>query len=106
VSGVDLFPTICDYAGVEAPADLHGYSLRPLLENKGSWPRQDVLAQFNQHIMLRTKEWKLNVYDGELGELYRLSDDPKEHYNLIGNPEYAGVAEQLHQRMQELLSMK
>ncbi len=35
VSGVDLLPTICDYAGVDAPAGLSGASIRPLVEGTG-----------------------------------------------------------------------
>ena len=29
-NGLDLLPTLCDYAGIEAPEGLHGRSLRPL----------------------------------------------------------------------------
>ena len=31
-NGLDLLPTICDYAGVQPPADLRGRSLRPLID--------------------------------------------------------------------------
>ena len=46
-SALDLFPTLCDYAGVEIPADikpkLDGFSLRPLLENaeNPTWEHED-----------------------------------------------------------------
>jgi arylsulfatase A-like enzyme len=97
VGHVDLFPTLCDYAGAAAPSDLHGMSLRPLLENKKAperW-REEVISQINEHQMVRTREWKLNVYDGEPGELYRINEDPKEHINLLGNPAYSQIVEQL-----------
>ncbi|MGL1891406.1 MAG: sulfatase-like hydrolase/transferase [Spirochaetaceae bacterium] len=32
-NGLDIVPTICDYAGIEVKADPRGASLRPLLEN-------------------------------------------------------------------------
>ena len=34
ISGVDLFATICDYAGIEVPDNTHGISVRPLVEGK------------------------------------------------------------------------
>ena len=45
--------------------------------------------------MIRTKEWKLNVYDGKPGELYDLQNDPNEFYNLIKNPQYTDTIEEL-----------
>ena len=33
-NGLDLLPTVCDYAGIKAVADPRGKSLRPLLEGK------------------------------------------------------------------------
>ena len=34
VSGVDLVPTVCDYAGIEPPENVRGMSLRPLVEEQ------------------------------------------------------------------------
>jgi arylsulfatase A-like enzyme len=107
VSHVDLFPTFCDYAGAAIPSGLHGYSLRPLLESGGAtveWPRKDVISQIKDNVMIRTADWKLNVYDGELGELYHISEDQREHNNLIHSPEHADVAQQLYRTMQERLA--
>jgi len=45
-NGLDLIPTLCDYAGVEPPANLPGQSLRPLAEGQpcNDW-RQDLLIE-------------------------------------------------------------
>ena len=47
VSHVDLVPTICDLAGIPAPPDVRGRSLRPLLDGRESveW-RDDVYYSF------------------------------------------------------------
>lgn len=44
-NGLDLLPTICDYAGVAIPDDLPGRSLRPLLEGQDvdDWRRNLVV---------------------------------------------------------------
>jgi hypothetical protein len=39
--------------------------------------------------MIRTEEWKLNVYNGKPGELYHLEQDPQEFNNLIELRSYA-----------------
>ncbi len=95
---VDVFPTICDLVGADAPADLPGSSLVPLLHHEttpADW-RDAVYSEIANvrtvgHIqMVRTADRKLNVYDGEPGEFYALDSDPNEFYNLISDP---GVSE-------------
>ena len=34
VSGADVFPTVCDYAGLDVPEGGQGSSVRPLVEGK------------------------------------------------------------------------
>jgi len=45
VSGLDLVPTVCDYAGVEPPPKGRGRSLRPLLEGRATAWRDVVVAE-------------------------------------------------------------
>ena len=42
-NGLDLLPTICDYAGAQVPDGLVGRSLRPLLEGAVSEEWRDEL---------------------------------------------------------------
>ncbi|MCC2687168.1 MAG: sulfatase [Paenibacillaceae bacterium] len=104
VAHVDLAPTLCDLAGTEAPADIHGVSLRPLLEGReaSEYKRSEVVSQIGTHKMIRTDEWKLNVYDEVPGELYNVVNDSKEHNNLIGDPAYADVISRLSERLRSI----
>ena len=34
-SGLDIMPTLCDYAGIKSPANMRGVSLRAILEGDG-----------------------------------------------------------------------
>ena len=45
VSGLDFFPTFCDYAEIDPPKGLKGLSLRPLLEQKPTQWRSYLHAQ-------------------------------------------------------------
>ncbi|MCL4401962.1 MAG: sulfatase-like hydrolase/transferase [Acidobacteria bacterium] len=59
VSGVDIMPTVCDYAGIQAPPHARGQSLRPLVEGRGTPWRDSVFAelQLTTHIV-RTGRYK------------------------------------------------
>jgi arylsulfatase A-like enzyme len=72
VSHVDLFPTICEVAGIDAPSHLQGMSLLPLLGQTGT-VRDEVFAEVNYHAAynpgraVRTDRWKLiRQYDPEM----------------------------------------
>lgn len=51
VSHIDLFPTICDIAGIPHPQWLQGYSLLPLLEGQTSEIRHAIFAQTDYHVV-------------------------------------------------------
>lgn len=65
VSQLDLFPTLCDLAGLPHPDWLQGYSLRPLLEGAAGEVRKEIFAEVNFHAVrepmrcIRTERYKL-----------------------------------------------
>ncbi len=86
VEHVDLFPTISDLVGAPVPDSVQGRTLTPLLgpdTAPADW-RRSVFAQVNDLQMIRTDDWKLNLYAGVPGELYDLNEDCGEFYNLVG----------------------
>ncbi|MEO0696430.1 MAG: sulfatase-like hydrolase/transferase [Pseudomonadota bacterium] len=49
-SALDVMPTILDYAGLEIPSELPGYSLRPAIEGHGlDAPRKAFIGKMTQH---------------------------------------------------------
>ena len=64
VSQLDLYPTVCELAGVEAGHALQGSSLVPLVREETDAIRTEVNAQINFHCTyepmrsVRTKRWK------------------------------------------------
>lgn len=119
VSSLDYPRTILDYAGVEAPAQMEGRSLRPLVEGETvSWRRELFLESlftlrdnpFQEG--LRTERWKyIRMYDGvvsfkeedvdfrgrapEFEMLFDLQADPGERTNLASDSAHAAVLEDL-----------
>jgi len=94
-NGLDLLPTICDYAGVTIPEDMPGKSLRPLTKGVPVANPQDALRHWRQHIVVesqnarcvRTKSFKYCVYEtGQNREmLVNMETDPGEMKNMIGS---------------------
>jgi arylsulfatase A-like enzyme len=111
-TGLDIFPTVCDYAGAELPDGLNGLSLRPVVEGRPAPWREQLVAQNDLSPvygrsagvigrMLRTKDFKYVAYStGALRE--RLSDmrsDPGEMNNLVVDPAYKGVLQEHRERL-------
>jgi choline-sulfatase len=106
-TGIDLIPTLCDIAGVKAPAHMKGSSFKNLALGKEdkSWREFTVIeTEFCQSKntfdikgrCVRTENFKYMVYDkGELHEqLFDMEKDPGEMNNLAYKKEYRKVLRQ------------
>jgi N-sulfoglucosamine sulfohydrolase len=64
VSHLDLYPTVCELAGIDAPAFLQGVSLMPLVRGEASAVRDALFAEATWHAAyepqraVRTERWK------------------------------------------------
>jgi arylsulfatase A-like enzyme len=102
--GLDLIPTLCDYAGIDPPKGLLGRSVRALAEGRTTdgW-RDYVVAESRAGRMLRTARFKYNVYEsGEHREqLIDLEKDPGEVANLAQDPDYQEVLNDHRRRLRQ-----
>jgi arylsulfatase A-like enzyme len=113
VANIDYAPTFLDYAGIKAPADMHGRSLRPVLEGKtpDDW-RKSVYYHYYEfprphrvhpHYGVRTAKHKLiYFYTLKEWELFDLEKDPHELRNVYGDPAYAQVKNELTAELKRL----
>lgn len=110
---LDFAPTFLDYAGVEIPADMQGTSFRNLVSGKSSEWRDAVYYHYyefpaehmvKRHYGVRTGRYKLIhfYYDIDEWELYDLETDPDEMQNVYGDPAYAEVRADLHEKLIKL----
>lgn len=108
-TGIDLLPTLCDYAGIPVGTSVNGVSLRPTGEGRSPSPDPRPFVVASNHLvqgmpilgvlpkpagrMLRTERYKYCVYDqGERREsLVEMTRDPGELRNLAANPAFASV---------------
>jgi len=102
-NGLDLLPTLCDYAGIKVPKGLDGLSIRPLAERKqvAEW-RDHVVAESQNGRMVRTDAFKYCIYDsGERREqLTDLKNDTGEMNNLAEASEYKDALDTHRQLLQ------
>ena len=92
VSGLDVLPTLCAWAGIDFPA-VTGTSLRPLIEEPQKAGRPFVICQLHsdtenlemQGRMLRTSRYKYVAFsEGRNPEMFfDLEQDPGETHNLV-----------------------
>jgi choline-sulfatase/uncharacterized sulfatase len=102
---VDVFPTLCDLAGLETPRSAQGRSLLPLLGGDPQPVREDCLTEGPYRKALATPQWRYvaNI-DGQPDELYDQQDDPWETRNRIDDPACAEVAARLQRRLLDRLA--
>lgn len=98
---LDIFPTVCDLAGIEPPAGIDGSSLRPIWQGRSAGLRDSVFLPFQDiQRSVRDRRWKLIAYP-KIGylQLFDLVSDPDERQNLIERKEYAPQVSRLRQLM-------
>ncbi len=99
-NGLDLLPTVCDYAGLKAVADPRGKSLRPLFEGKDV-PWRDTLGVENEigRMVVSQDRLKYIRYDaaGKEERLLDLDKDPHETAYCTDDPAYASRLAALRQ---------
>jgi len=97
VETLDLYPTLCELAGVPIPEQLDGRSFAPLLDNTSA-PHKDAaysqyIQQGNMGNSVRTDHWRYvewrRLSDGELvaRELYDHDADAQETRNVAAENE-------------------
>ena len=103
VSLIDIFPTICEAAGIAVPDSVEGKSLLDLYNRQVHWDRERILASFvspTRHQLnircIRTERHKLvhHLTTDEI-ELYDLEKDPYELENLAGRKSFTKLQRQL-----------
>jgi arylsulfatase A-like enzyme len=98
----DIFPTLCDLAGLAPPTGLDGKSLAPVLRGQSTGVRDTVfLAYRDVQRAVRHGDWKLIRYPQiNRSQLFNLKDDPSEIHDLETSPAAAGPLAELTGRLE------
>ncbi|QDV46950.1 Arylsulfatase [Stieleria neptunia] len=103
VETLDVFPTLCDLAGVRIPAFAAGRSLRPLLENEDA-EGHSAIAYRNNAKTIRTDTHRLIVHKDGFVELYDHRNPDAETVNLAASDDRPEeLIEELLERIEQRL---
>ncbi|MBN1588087.1 MAG: sulfatase [Pirellulales bacterium] len=123
VEFVDIYPTLCELAGIEGPAELAGKSMVPLLSDTEQPWKRAAMSQFLRYgkwmgpndvphmgYTIRTPRWryvewfrwdaeKQTVGERVAQELYDHETDPGENVNVAGLAENGPTVERLAKQL-------
>ena len=112
---IDFAPTLLDFAGIEADPSIQGVSFKNnlLSVKKEVGKRTATYYHYYEypfwhhvqpHYGIRTEQYKLIhfYHDIDIWELYDIKSDPDELNNLINNPDYAEIIEELKVNLSHL----
>ncbi|MCX6848825.1 MAG: sulfatase [Verrucomicrobia bacterium] len=106
VEQIDIYPTLCDLAGLPKPKHLQGRSLKPMLDDSAAKGRQIAISTMvAPHTKLtghsvRTDAFRYIVWEQNGGELlYDLRSDPDELHNLVAQPAQAERMNRMRERL-------
>jgi len=117
VQNLDFAQTLLEAAQIEAPSDMQGESLIPLLTGKeDQWTRDAVYYHYyeypavhmvKRHYGIVTEDYKLAhfYYDVDEWELYDRKKDLHEMNNVYAYPEYTEVVKELKKQLEELRTL-
>jgi iduronate 2-sulfatase len=112
VEYVDIYPTLCELAGLKVPSYLEGNSVAPLLQEPSRQWKTAVFSQYPrgwprakfEGFSIRTERYNYIQWrelDGSFKghELYDHSSDPVESINVVDSNEYREVVESLKSQL-------
>lgn len=107
--GIDIYPTVCDYAGATIPSDRNGLSVRDVVEGKTDTQHKSLFVEtlldginirgwcviegdykYVYYRMFRNKE-----------QLFNLKKDRGEKNNLVAQKEYSEIRKKMRKSMLE-----
>ena len=107
--GIDIYPTLCDYAGAAIPADRNGRSLKAVVEGSADMHHKNIFIEtLLDEINIRgwcviEGDYKYVYYRmfGDKEQLFNLKADSGEKNNLVNKAAYAEVRKKMRRTMLE-----
>jgi choline-sulfatase len=108
INGLDCYPTILDYAGIDLPDYLTGYSLKDCVDDGAKLERKVVVVECQGGVMALDGQYKYAFYvEGKNAEqFYDLGINPGEMYNQLNDTRYNDEINRLRDVVQKHISAR
>ena len=101
---LDIYPTLCDLAGIEVPSSVDGISFKKVLQGSSDKTREDLYFAYVGNIRaVKDERYKLIEYRlcREQSQLFDLKNDPNEMVNLYNDASCQDIVKRLKSRILE-----
>lgn len=95
VESVDIYPTLCDLAGLSVPEYIMGESFSPILDDPNHGFREAVYARFKVADAIISQDFNYSLFENGEEMLYNLELDPDENKNVVSEATYSKVLEEM-----------
>ncbi|MAT15267.1 MAG: iduronate sulfatase [Planctomyces sp.] len=105
IETIDLYPTLCELAGLDEPNHLVGDSFVPFIKNANASWKSHAVSRYGNGDSIRTEEYRYTEYRGKNPKqtsamLYDHRSDPDENVNIEGKS--PGTVEDLAEKLNAL----
>jgi len=107
VEFIDVYPSLCELAGLPLPEHLQGTSFVPLLRGAdGQTGKQAAIGRYGNGETIRTTQYRYTEYLDDRGRpmarmLYDHQADPDETVNVVEHPANRELVDRLSKRLRE-----
>jgi iduronate 2-sulfatase len=103
---IDIYPSLCELAGLPAPDHLEGRSFVPLMKNPEREWKAAAIGRFRNGDTIRTDRFRFTEYTNAGGRflarmLYNHENDPEEDVNISEQPGSRSIVERLSELLHE-----
>ena len=105
---IDLYPTLCEAAGIASPKHIQGVDLKRVTNSSIRTKRFEAFSKFHGGETITTSEYSYTEFRGKQNShlrgtmLYDLRSDPEENHSVAGKSGYAEIEEKLKSRLDSL----
>lgn len=105
---VDLFPTLCDLAGIPAPGGIHGTSLARTVRHPDVRTKRYAVIQWADGVCVADRRYSYSVWFSDDGKvdaemLFDHKRDPQENMNVAGQRKYRPAVRRLRRKAESSL---
>ncbi len=103
---IDIYPTLCELAGIETPTHVEGESVVPLMKNPSRPGKRWAVGRFGLGDTIRDDQFRYSEYRENKGigditgtMLYDHQADPDENVNIVDEPARSEAVKNLSARL-------